>query len=152
LGARSLNEVIGRSDLLRQRVLEEHPRTRLLDLSAVLAQVDPEGLRPRRCLQDRNDRTGYAPLDDDVMQRGRPAIERGEPVTVQVPVRNSQRTVGARVSGEIARRYGDAGLPEGTLRMRFHGSAGQSFGAFLAPGVELALQGEANDYVGKGMH
>ena len=79
-----------------------------------------------------------------------PALERGEQFSLSLPIRNSQRTAGARLSGAIALRYGDAGLPEGTVRLRFTGSAGQSFGAFLAPGVQLSLQGEANDYVGKG--
>ncbi|MGH2351973.1 MAG: glutamate synthase-related protein, partial [Chloroflexota bacterium] len=152
LGARTLDEVIGRSDLLRQRAVEGQPKSKLLDLSAVLAQVDPEGRRPRRCMQPRNDRVGYEPLDDTIIPEVLPAIERGEPVSLSYPIRNSQRTVGARLSGEIARRYGDEGLPDGTIRLRFQGSAGQSFGAFLAPGVHLTLVGEANDYVGKGMH
>ncbi|HEX2326651.1 MAG TPA: glutamate synthase-related protein, partial [Chloroflexota bacterium] len=152
LGARTLDEVIGRCDLLRQKSVPGQPRTDLLDLSAVLAQVDPEGRRPRRCLQPRNDRAGYEPVDDEIIPRALPALERGEPFSLSLPIRNSQRTAGARLSGAIALRYGDAGLPEGTVRLRFTGSAGQSFGAFLAPGVHLSLQGEANDYVGKGMH
>ncbi len=152
LGARTLDEVIGRSDRLRQRVVEGQPKSRLLDLSAVLAQVDPEGRRPRRSMQPRNDRAGDAPLDDTIIAQAQPALERGEPVSLTFPIRNSQRTVGARLSGEIARRYRDTGLPAGTVSLRFHGSAGQSFGAFLAPGVQLVLEGEANDYVGKGMH
>ncbi|HEX2184564.1 MAG TPA: glutamate synthase large subunit, partial [Chloroflexota bacterium] len=131
LGARTLDEVIGRSDLLRHRQDDSLPRSRLLDLSAVLHQVDPEGRRPRRCLQPRNDRTGYEPLDDEIIAQAGPAIERGEAVSLRFPIRNSQRTVGARLSGEIARRYGDAGLPAGTVSLRFTGSAGQSFGAFL---------------------
>ena len=152
LGARTLDEVIGRCDLLRQKSVPGQPRTDLLDLSAVLAQVDPEGRRPRRCLQPRNDRAGYEPVDDEIIPLALPALERGEPFSLSLPIRNSQRTAGARLSGAIALRYGDAGLPEGTVRLRFTGSAGQSFGAFLAPGVQLSLQGEANDYVGKGMH
>jgi glutamate synthase domain-containing protein 3 len=91
-------------------------------------------------------------VDDEIIPRALPALERGEPFSLSLPIRNSQRTAGARLSGAIALRYGDAGLPEGTVRLRFTGSAGQSFGAFLAPGVQLSLQGEANDYVGKGMH
>jgi len=152
LGVRRLEELIGRSDLLRQRVVEGFPTTGLLDLSAILAQVDPEGQRPRRCLQARNDRSGDVPLDDELIRLAQPALERGEPVSLSLEVRNRHRTIGARLSGEIARRYGDAGLPEGTIRIRCRGSAGQSFGAFLAPGVSLTLVGEANDYVGKGMH
>ena len=136
----------------RQKSVPGQPRTDLLDLSAVLAQVDPEGRRPRRCLQPRNDRAGCRAGGRRDHPRALPALERGEQFSLSLPIRNSQRTAEARLSGAIALRYGDAGLPEGTVRLRFTGSAGQSFGAFLAPGVQLSLQGEANDYVGKGMH
>ena len=78
-------------------------------------------------------------------------LERGKKVAISLPIRNTHRTVGAMLSGEIARRYGEAGLPDDTIRFQFTGSAGQSFGAFLAKGVTLTLEGEANDYVGKGL-
>ncbi|HEV2126109.1 MAG TPA: glutamate synthase large subunit, partial [Chloroflexota bacterium] len=152
LGVRSLADLVGRTDLLRFRALEEPAKARQVDLSAVLAQVDPTGRRPRRCVQDRNDRQGDVKLDDQIIQDAASALDRGGAVTLSYDIRNSMRTIGARISGEIARRYGEDGLPEGTIKLNLRGSAGQSLGAFLAPGVEITLRGEANDYLGKGMH
>ena len=150
LGYRSVAEIVGRTNLLRQRHLDGHVQVPSLDLSEVLQQLDPEGTRPRRCLQARNDR-GDTPLDDQLLRDAAPAIESGQPVEHRYPIRNHHRTVGARLSGAIAARYGDTGLPPGTVRLHFAGTAGQSFGAFLSPGLQLTLIGEANDYVGKGM-
>jgi glutamate synthase domain-containing protein 3 len=90
-------------------------------------------------------------LDYKLIEHAADAIERGTPVEIKLPIRNVHRTVGAMLSGEIARRYGSAGLPEDTVRFHFNGSAGQSFGAFLTKGVTLTLEGDANDYVGKGL-
>jgi glutamate synthase domain-containing protein 3 len=90
-------------------------------------------------------------LDFELIERCRPALESGTPVELKLPVRNVHRAVGTMLSGEIARRYGSAGLPDDTLRLHFTGSAGQSFGAFLAKGVTLILEGDANDYTGKGL-
>ncbi len=150
LGYRSVAEIVGRTDLLRQRHLADHVQAPMLDLSEVLQQLDPEGTRPRRCLQERNDR-GDTPLDDRLLRDAAAAIAGGPPFEHRYAIRNHHRTVGARLSGAIATRYGDTGLPPGTVRLHFAGTAGQSFGAFLAPGVNLTLAGEANDYVGKGM-
>ena len=150
LGYRSVAEIVGRTDLLRQRHLTDATQAPMLDLSEVLQQLDPEGTRPRRCLQERNDR-GDTPLDDRLLRDAESAIETGQPFEGRYAIRNHHRTVGARLSGAIATRYGDTGLPPGTVRLNFAGTAGQSFGAFLAPGVHLTLAGEANDYVGKGM-
>jgi glutamate synthase (ferredoxin) len=152
LGVRRLSELTGRSDLLRFRTPEEPAKARRVDLSAILAQVDPSGRRSRRCVQERNDRQGDVKLDDQMLVDASAAIERGEPVSLSYDIRNSMRTIGARLSGAIANRYGEDGLPEGTIKLNLRGSAGQSLGAFLAPGVEITLHGEANDYVGKGMH
>src|SRR5690606_33536785 len=88
-------------------------------------------------------------LDRKLIDLARPAIERGEPVQADIPVRNINRTCGAMLSGQIAQRYGQAGLPDDTIRFKFAGSAGQSFGAFLARGVTFELEGDANDYLGK---
>ncbi|MBI4498557.1 MAG: glutamate synthase subunit alpha, partial [Chloroflexi bacterium] len=152
MGVRSLEEVIGRTDLLQQREIPGHPKANTLDLSAILADPDPSGTRPRRRMQDRNDRPGDVPLNRTILEAAREAIETKGTVRLAYPIKNVDRTVGAMVSGEIAYRYGDAGLPEGSIAIAFEGSAGQSFGAYSLDGVRLVLTGEANDYVGKGMH
>src|SRR5439155_22123417 len=80
-----------------------------------------------------------------------PALERGEPVSLEVPIRNTNRTVGTILGSELSRRHGGAGLPDDTIQLKFHGSAGQSFGAFVPRGITLTLEGDSNDYVGKGL-
>ncbi len=151
LGLRSLDEAIGRVDLLVPAPAAPGSRAGLVDLSAILAHPDPTGTRPLKHVQERNDRPGDTPLDDRIIADARAALERREPVELSYPIRNDQRTVGARLSGEIARRYGAEGLPDGTIEVRFRGTAGQSFGAFATRGLRLILVGEANDYVGKGL-
>ena len=151
LGYERLDLVIGRADLLEQLPPEGDRRADGIDLSRVTAPADPGGCEPRHSLQERNDRD-EALLDDAIIADVQSAIAGGAPARRTYAIRNTDRTVGARLSGEIARRYGDAGLPEGAIEIGFRGSAGQSFGAFLAPGVRLQLVGEANDYVAKGMN
>src|SRR5438105_678473 len=90
-------------------------------------------------------------LDHKLIEAAQPALEKGEPVLIEVPIGNVNRTVGAMLSGEVARRTGHAGLPEDTISVKLTGTAGQSFGAFLAHGISLELSGDANDYVGKGL-
>ena len=90
-------------------------------------------------------------LDHELIALSEPALERREPVKIDLPIRNSNRTVGAMLSGQVAKRYGEEGLPPETIQIHFTGSAGQSFGAFLAKGVSFHLDGDANDYVGKGI-
>ena len=150
LGYRTLDEVVGRSDLLVRDGNRGRGKATVLDLSRILAPADPEGRRPRRRVQERNDRPDE-PFDETLLVDARPAIDARAPVRLSYTIRNVHRTVGARLAGEIARRHGDAGLPDGTIEVRFRGSAGQSFGAFCVPGMRLVLEGEANDYVGKGM-
>ncbi|HET7502120.1 MAG TPA: glutamate synthase large subunit [Kofleriaceae bacterium] len=146
LGARSLDEVIGRVELLRPRAVS-HPKAGKLDLSAILA-VPAEG--PRRFARavpwDTREH-----VDHDLIRRAGSALAGGRPVELAMPIDNARRAVGTLLSGEIARRCGARGLPDGSIKVRFSGSAGQSFGAFLAPGVTLELCGDANDYIGKGM-
>ncbi|MEK0444796.1 MAG: glutamate synthase large subunit [Verrucomicrobiota bacterium] len=152
LGVRSLSEIIGRPEFLRQRHVPDHPKANTLDLSKLLVDVaasDPT--QPRYCTRSRNDGVHEAPLDDAVLQDAKDAITDQRPISLKYKIRNTNRSVGTKVSGEIGYQWGDSGLPEGTLELLLEGSAGQSFGAFLAPGVRLALTGEANDYVGKGM-
>ncbi len=150
LGFRTFNEMIGRTDKLFQRRDVDHPKARLIDLSNVLHQpaVSP-GTKTYQCeMQDH--RLGRA-LDHQLIAESRAAIEKGEKIELSLPIHNVNRTVGAMLSGEIARRHGSRGLSDGTLRVHFDGTAGQSFGAFLARGVTFELEGAANDYVGKGL-
>jgi glutamate synthase (NADPH) large chain len=149
LGARTLDEVVGHPELLVPRHGVEHPKARRLDLGRVLYRARPARLG-----------VGHAPQDGGVadsldarvlLEACAPAIEEGRPVHVVLPIRNTDRAVGTLVGSEVTRRYGEVGLPEDTIRLRFTGSAGQSFGAFLPRGITLRLAGDANDYVGKGL-
>ncbi len=142
LGARNLSEVIGRADLLEPSD-PDHP------LAAALAERLAEHQPSRR-------HTGFqtvdrSPLGEALVAGARPALFRGEPVELAYPVRNTDRAIGTRLSGEIAEVAGGPGLPDGLVKIRLAGTAGQSLGAFLTPGVNLRLDGTANDYVGKGM-
>ena len=150
LGFRTMNEMIGRTDALRALDMSHHWKARTLDVSALLWRPDAGASVATLCDsgQPRNlDRV----LDHALVAAARPALEHREHVRASFAVRNVDRSVGAMLSGEIARRYGDEGLPAGTIELSFAGSAGQSFGAFCASGVTLSLEGEANDYVGKGL-
>ena len=150
LGHRCLNDIIGRPELLELADLVEYPKAATLDLTEILSSADPTGEMPRYHLQERNDRVDI-PLDDQILVDAATAIEKKEPIQLSYPIHNTHRTVGAKLSGEIAYRYGDTPLPKETIRIYFTGSAGQSFGAFCTSGIQLVLTGEANDYVGKGM-
>jgi len=156
MGFRSLAEIVGRHDLLERVERPDVPRAQMLDLSMLLAGGQADGraggqpLTLRRT-QDRNDRPGMSCLDDEILATLAPYLESGLPFAGNYEIRNHHLAVGARVAGVIAERFGDIGLPEGRIRLRFSGAAGQSFGAFLTPGMHLDLEGEANDYVGKGL-
>ncbi|UHL63282.1 glutamate synthase subunit alpha [Paralcaligenes sp. KSB-10] len=148
LGIRSFNELIGRVDLLDMRNGIEHWKAQGLDFSRVFHQVDSAAGRYQTEEQDH----GLAKaLDHLLIERSKGAIEHGEKVSFITPVRNRNRTIGAMLSGVIAKRYGHEGLPDDTIHIQCNGAAGQSFGAFLAHGITLDLVGEANDYVGKGL-
>ncbi len=150
LGFRKLNEMIGRTDRLDTVKAVEHWKAGGIDLSRLLYQPVPKpGVAIYQCeQQNHNLKTA---LDRDLIEAAWPAIESGQPVRLERAIRNVDRTVGAMLSGEIARRHGHAGLPEDTITVRFTGTAGGSFGAFLARGVSLELIGDSNDYVGKGL-
>jgi len=150
LGFRTVDEMVGRVDCLVQRHDVGHWKARGLDLSSVLYNPPAPARVGRRCLT-KQDHGLESALDHKLIDHAREALERGAPVTLSLPISNTHRTVGALLSGEIARRYGSEGLPDDTIRFDFNGSAGQSFGAFLAKGVTMFLEGEANDYVGKGL-
>jgi glutamate synthase (NADPH/NADH) large chain len=150
LGIRRIEELIGRADLLDMKRGIEHWKAKGLDFSRVFhqPQVGPE--IPRYCCEAQDHGLDKA-LDNRLIELASAALERKENVTIEVPIHNTNRTVGTMLSGEIARRYGHDGLPDGTVHIRFAGSAGQSFGAFLANGVTLDLLGDTNDYCGKGL-
>jgi glutamate synthase (NADPH/NADH) large chain len=150
LGFRTLDEMTGRVDMLEIEPAIEHWKAKGLDFSAILLPPDPEGKSPRRRIRPQEHEVLKA-LDYEIMELARRALDRQEPVRIELPVRNIHRTVGAALSGEITRRYGAKGLADDTIHLTFHGSAGQSFGAFLAPGVTMHVHGDANDYLGKGM-
>jgi len=150
LGFRTFDEMVGRVDLLETADAIDHFKARGLDLSRILAQPEaPEGTA-RRCVSAQQ-RDFSSSLDDDLIEQAQPAFESQRPVRLAATIRNSNRAVGATLSSEVARRFGSAGLPDDSVRCKFTGSAGQSFGAFLARGVTLELEGDANDYLGKGL-
>jgi glutamate synthase domain-containing protein 2/glutamate synthase domain-containing protein 1/glutamate synthase domain-containing protein 3 len=150
LGFRSFDEMVGRVDLLDVEPAVDHWKARGLDLSAILYSPPMPSRVARRCMQAQDHGLEEA-LDHKILDAARVAINTLVPVEIDLPVRNVHRTVGTMLSGEIARKYGSTGLPDDTIRIQLTGSAGQSLGAFLANGVTLTLEGEANDYVGKGL-
>src|SRR5216684_1454850 len=150
LGFRTFDEMIGRVDKLDMVPAINHWKAKGIDLSRLLYQEPPApGVAIYHC-ETQNHGLDKA-LDNELIALSEPALERREPVRIERPIRNIHRTVGAMLSGQVARRYGHAGLPEDTIWARFNGTAGGSFGAFLAHGVTLELYGDANDYVGKGL-
>jgi glutamate synthase domain-containing protein 2/glutamate synthase domain-containing protein 1/glutamate synthase domain-containing protein 3 len=150
LGFRTVDEMVGRVDMLEAQAAVDHWKARGLDFSAILANPQLPARVARRCVQAQNHGLDQA-LDHQLRAVAASALESGQPVAASLPIRNVHRTVGAMLGGEIARRYGAAGLPDDTIRFHFTGSAGQSFGAFVPRGVTLTLEGDANDYVGKGL-
>ena len=150
LGLRSLEEAIGRVDLIDTTEAVDHWKARGLDLAPILVQPElPDGA-VRYCVNQQDHGLDRA-LDHAFLEQCRPAIEDGTPVRAELAVTNVDRTVGTLLGYEITRRHGGAGLPEGTIDLTFSGSAGQSFGAFLPRGVTMRLLGDTNDYLGKGL-
>ena len=150
MGFRSMDEMVGRVDMIQPRAAIEHWKAKGIDLSSILHKPTVPLRVARRCVIAQNHGLETS-MDYHLIDKTRPALENGTPVELSLPVRNIHRTIGAMLSGEIARRYGSQGLPDDTIVIRLAGSAGQSFGAFLARGVTLLLEGDANDYVGKGL-
>jgi glutamate synthase (ferredoxin) len=156
LGFRAVDEIVGRSDLLQRVERPDVPRAQMLDLSVLLAGGQPDRRTggPEVALRrtvERNDRPGLVSLDREILGELEPYLDCSLPFSGNYQIENHHLAVGARVAGAIVERNGDAGLPPGSVRLRFTGPAGQSFGAFLCRGVHLELEGEANDYVGKGL-
>jgi glutamate synthase (NADPH/NADH) large chain len=150
LGFATLDEMVGRVDKLDMTAAISHWKARGVDLSKILHQVQPKKDVATHNCEKQNHRLETA-IDHELIAAAQPAILHGENVRLERTVRNVDRTVGAMLSGEIARRHGHAGLPQDTIVIRFTGTAGQSFGAFLSRGVSLELVGDSNDYVGKGL-
>jgi glutamate synthase domain-containing protein 2/glutamate synthase domain-containing protein 1/glutamate synthase domain-containing protein 3 len=150
LGFRKMDEMVGRVDMLDTRAAIDHWKARGLDFTDILYNPPAPSRVSRRCTIAQDHGLVEA-LDYKLIDHAREAIEHGAPMEIRMPIRNVHRTVGAMLSGDIARKHGPAGLPDDTIRFCFNGSAGQSFGAFLAKGVTLELEGDANDYVGKGL-
>ena len=150
LGFRTFDEMVGRVDMLEMKPAVEHWKARGLDFSSILYSPEMPARIARRCKQPQ-DHGLHKALDHQLIGYAHAALESKQPVHRCLPIRNVHRSVGTMLSGQIARRYGAAGLPEDTVRFDFEGSAGQSFGAFLAHGVTLTLAGDANDYAGKGL-
>ncbi|RYZ39217.1 MAG: glutamate synthase subunit alpha, partial [Myxococcaceae bacterium] len=150
LGVRKLEDLVGRVDLLRQRTAVDHWKARKVDLSALLAAPAAPASEPRHCkVPHQKDVSDH--LDHELLSKAQSVLTGGPPLLLNLPVANTHRAVGAMLSGEIARRHGAQGLPDGKLRVKLKGSAGQSFGAFLSAGVTLELEGDTNDYLGKGL-
>ena len=150
LGFRTVADMVGRVDMLETRKAIDHWKASGIDLSRLLTlPVRAQRVQTYCCIDQ--DHGLERALDHQLIAQAMPAIDNGDPVRIELPVRNSNRTVGAMLSGRVARKYGEDGLPAGTIDIHLEGSAGQSFGAFLAAGVSISLSGDTNDYMGKGI-
>lgn len=151
LGFRTVNEMVGRSEVLTVRDDLRSPKTDNIDLSLILTPAHT--LRPGVATYNvrKQDHKLHIRLDNKLISESEVALEKGLPTRIECDIINTDRALGATLSYQISRRYGEAGLPKDTIHANIRGSAGQSFGAFLAPGVTLELEGDANDYVGKGL-
>ena len=150
LGIRKFEDLVGRADLLDMRAGVEHWKAKGLDFSKIFFQP-PVPAEVARRHDDTQDHGLNKALDNKLIEAAKPALEKGQKVQIESSIINVNRTVGSMLSGEVAKRYGHAGLPDDTIHVKFTGTAGQSFAAFLAKGVTLELTGEGNDYVGKGL-
>jgi glutamate synthase domain-containing protein 3 len=150
LGFRTMDEMVGRAERLEMKAALDHWKASGVDLSRILHQPDVPAGSPRRCVRAQDHGLDKA-LDNELIALAAPALERRAPVEIRLPIRNVHRTVGTMLGYEITRRYGSAGLPDGTIAVHFAGSAGQSFGAFLPRGATLTLEGDSNDFWGKGL-
>jgi glutamate synthase (NADPH/NADH) large chain len=150
LGYRTFSEMVGQMQMLDKRALIEHWKARGLDFSRLFTKPDaPAGVNIYKC--EPQDHKIHDIVDRKLIAQARAAIDRGAPVKIETEIQNTDRTAGAMLSGEVARIYGHTGLPDDTIHVKLIGTAGQSFGAWLARGITFELEGEANDYVGKGL-
>ena len=150
LGFRKFDDMVGRVDKIDASIADAHWKAKGIDLSSILYAPTVPSRVARRKVQAQDHGLDQA-LDHQLIAKAKPALESKTPVTGSFAIRNVHRTVGAMLGGQIARRYGSAALPDGTIHFKFEGSAGQSFGAFVPTGVTLELEGDSNDYLGKGL-
>ena len=150
LGFRKFEEMIGRADRLRMSKAVDHFKAKGLDFSNIFMYLDISDRNAMRLSSKQKDKIGDN-LDWEIIKKAKPAIDSGKPVKIEMPIRNTNRTVGAILSNTIVKKHGPDGLKDGTLEIIFNGSGGQSFGAFLISGVTLKLIGDSNDYLGKGL-
>ncbi|NDP21434.1 MAG: glutamate synthase large subunit [Paludibacter sp.] len=150
MGYRNLDEIIGHAELLERKKVTGNSKLEKVDLSKIMFVPSQKSNSPLRHVKDQDHKIDSV-LDRTLIKKSLPALDLCMPVQIKSKIKNTDRTVGAMLSGEIAKRYGQAGLPTDTIKAYFEGSAGQSFGAFLSRGMFFHLTGEANDYVGKGL-
>jgi glutamate synthase (NADPH) large chain len=150
LGFRTVDEMIGRREKLDLRKAIDHWKAQKLDLTPILHMPEVPAHIPTRRIHEQDHGLDKA-LDNLLLELAKDALQHKTPVQLQLPIRNANRTVGTILGSEVTRRYGAEGLPDDTIKIRFTGSAGQSFGAFLPKGISLTLEGDANDYFGKGL-
>jgi glutamate synthase (ferredoxin) len=151
LGFKTINEMVGHSDMLETNYAIAHWKSKGLDFSSIFYRPAESDLGPVYCVNKQDHGLDKA-LDNEVLiEKCRPALNDKKPVKFETPIRNINRTVGTLLGAEISRKYGSKGLPDDTIQITFHGSAGNSFGAFVPRGMTLRLEGDANDYLGKGL-
>ncbi len=151
LGFRTIDEMVGRVDKLRQETAKGHWKAAMVDLSKILYRPDLEECDGVYCIRTQDHGIAQSLDEREILKVCQTAIAKGTPVTAEFPIKNIDRVVGTITGAEVTRKYGEAGLPEDTIRLKFFGSAGQSFGAFLPKGMTLELDGDSNDYIGKGL-
>ena len=148
MGFTRLEDIIGRTDLIEIQQAPSEKKSSLLDFSRLLHRVD-SGAAIHHVMEQKHDIAHVK--DVTILAAARDAIENGKEISLEYTIANTDRSVGAMLAGAVAKKYGQAGLPEQTIHIKFKGSAGQSFGAFLTHGISFKLEGEANDYLGKGL-
>lgn len=150
LGFKTIDEMVGRCDMLKQKENITHWKAKHVNLSDILYQQDKTGKKPLRNIERQEDVLGTC-LDNKLIELSKKAIDKKQPVEFKIDIANTDRTAGTMLSGTIAKKYGREALPEDTIKINLNGTAGQSFGAFLSKGITMILTGEGNDYVGKGL-
>src|ERR1700737_2541420 len=150
-GFRPFDAMVGRSERIEMRRAVDHRKARNLDFSRILFKPTVPKHYGRTCKIAQEHRVDESLDARDLIPLSRPALERGERIEARLPIRNTNRVVGTLLGSEVTRRYGPEGLPDDTISLHFRGSAGQSFGAFIPRGMTLTLEGDSNDYIGKGL-